>query len=79
MVFLTGMWKNTDKNGNLYLSGKLSGRTMCWAFKNNKKAKETDPDYYLYMSPIEKREETPQAAPQTTSEPTEPLFGGDTI
>lgn len=50
MVKITGMWKNTDKNGSVYL---VSGAGQCnyVMLKNTfKKEESNEPDYNLYIS-----------------------------
>lgn len=57
MVKITGLWKNTDKNGNSYLSGSLSPITNLLIMPNSfkKDAGDKAPDFYLYLAPKEKQ------------------------
>jgi len=57
MVKLTGLWKNAGKDGKTYLSGTLNPGAKLLVMPNTFKRKETDPDYYAYVTPAEKREE----------------------
>jgi uncharacterized protein (DUF736 family) len=58
MTKLTGVWKNTDKNGNTYLSGSLSPITNLMIMPNTfKKTGDKAPDYFVYIAPREKKEE----------------------
>jgi len=52
MVKLTGLWASTDKNGNMYLSGNLSGTTQIKIFQNTYKtnSESKDPDYFVYVT-----------------------------
>jgi len=62
---LTGLWKSKDKNGNTFLSGSLNAITQLMVMPNTFK-KEGDskaPDYYVYLSAKEKREDSPKSSP----------------
>lgn len=52
---LTGLWKNTGKDGKIYLSGNLSGAARLLVLPNNKRG-DKDPDYNVYVVPNEKKE-----------------------
>ena len=45
---VTGLWKNTGKDGKTYLSGKF-GMAFMLVYPNRYKKKETDPDYYICL------------------------------
>ena len=49
MVSIMGLWENTDKRGNKYLSGNLGGIRVL-VFKNTFKQGEREPDYRLYIA-----------------------------
>lgn len=49
MVSLGGLWLNKSKNGELYFSGYL-GNAKLYIFKNKKKEKENQPDYYMMLA-----------------------------
>jgi hypothetical protein len=64
-VKLTGLWKNTSKEGKSFLSGTLGGVKVL-VFPNEFKRGETDPDYNLFISPKEEKKTT---EPATTAGP----------
>lgn len=51
LIFLGGLWLNTSQSGNRYMSGGLGIGANVMIFKNTRKAKDTDPDYMLYLAP----------------------------
>jgi uncharacterized protein (DUF736 family) len=57
-VKLTGLWKNTSKDGKTYLSGTL-GAVRVLVFPNEYKRTEKDPDFSLFLSPKEDKETKP--------------------
>ena len=54
MVKLTGLWINTDKNGNQYFAGSLSFARVS-IFPNTYKKQPNEPDYFLYITEGKKR------------------------
>lgn len=62
-IHLTGLWKEKSAGGVDYLSGGL-GRGKLLIFKNNRKEKDTDPDYNLYLAPKRKRDDGPGGEPE---------------
>ena len=56
-IKLTGLWQNTDKNGNTYYAGNLSPTVRLLIFKNNFKQGERDPDLIVYLTPAEKKKD----------------------
>lgn len=54
-VRLSGMWRNTDKNGNPYYSGTLGGGKLLM-FPAKEKKGDSSPDANLYLVPIEEKE-----------------------
>ena len=50
-IRLMGLWKEKDKNGNTYLSGKLNEITSILVMPNTFKKASKDPDYFLYIRP----------------------------
>jgi len=51
-VRLAGLWGGQDKNGNTYLSGKLSQIATLWIMPNAfRKNGSNEPDYWLYLRP----------------------------
>lgn len=58
LVQLTGLWIQKGKSGD-FLSGNV-GRANYLLFKNHKKEKPNEPDYYLCIAPSKpKQEEKP--------------------
>ncbi len=56
-VRLTGLWKNTDKQGNIFLTGTINPSAGVMILPNTfKKPGENGPDFYLYIVPKEKDE-----------------------
>lgn len=64
---LTGLWKNTDKEGRTFLSGSL-GLAKLLVLPNGFKKDEKDPDYIAMLVTPEKK-----ARPAS---PVSPDFGG---
>jgi len=62
-VKLTGLWKNTDKEGKIYLSGSLGGVKVL-VFPNAFKKAEKDPDYNLFFAPKEDKDKAAPSKPQ---------------
>lgn len=62
-IRLTGLWKNTSKDGKPFLSGSLGGVKVL-VFPNEHKKGEKDPDFNLVLAPREEREKKP---PEETS------------
>lgn len=62
LIYVTGLWKNKDKNGNMYLSG-LMGGVRVLVFPVKEKKSEKSPDYSLCFAPNEE-----QTKPQETEE-----------
>jgi len=55
MVFLGGIWANrSQKTGEIYFSGYL-GNAKVYLFKNKKKEKDTDPDFWMQVANQQKR------------------------
>ena len=58
LVRVGGLWLNTDKHGQSYMSGSL-GMARLLIFKNAHKSDgSNDPDYVLYVAPSKKREQS---------------------
>jgi len=49
MMSIMGLWENTDKRGNKYLSGNLGGIRVL-IFKNTYKQSDREPDYRLNIA-----------------------------
>lgn len=54
-IALTGLWKNTSKQGKTYLSGKF-GMAKVMIFANENKKGEKSPDYMMYLVPEQPRQ-----------------------
>lgn len=65
-VRLTGLWKERTQDGKPYLSGKLTGSSRLVIFPNDRKTKDTDPDFAVYVVPVEKKAEAPARAETPT-------------
>ena len=52
---ISGLWKQKDKHGNPFLSGKYNDQYFLILRPNAKKNGEKAPDYILYKSPIEEK------------------------
>ena len=59
-----GLWENTSKNGDKYLSGSLNQSVRVMVMKNRYKESKSDPDYVVYFTPNTKGSSKP--APQAT-------------
>ena len=63
-INLFGLWKNTSKDGNEYLSGNIGfGRLL--VFPNTRKSKDTDPDYRLVIAERPQQDRQQGHQPQT--------------
>ena len=85
MLSIMGLWENTDKRGNKYLSGNL-GSIRVLIFKNTYKQSDREPDYRLNIAKRQPQEdrggynpshqaaagESSQAAPATETPPATP-------
>jgi hypothetical protein len=69
LIRVMGLWENTDKRGNKYLSGSIGGvRVMIFA--NTFKQGEREPDYRLFISQRSQEERGGAAAgPMNTDLP----------
>lgn len=56
-IQLMALWENTSKSGAVYMTGTL-GRNRIVAFKNNRKEKDSHPDWLVYLQerPEEERQ-----------------------
>jgi len=56
---LAGLWKTKDRNGNVFLSGRLNTMNKILILPNTGKQKDEDPDYFFYIAPLKpKRPDT---------------------
>jgi len=69
LVRVMGLWENSDRRGNKYLSGNLTQSVRVMVFRNNYKQEGgRDPDYIVYISqrtPDERGGAPADAASQT--------------
>ena len=64
-IKLSGLWSNQTQSGDSYLSGSL-GSAKLLIFKNTfKEEGSNQPDYNLYLAPVEKKEEAAEELPPT--------------
>ncbi|HHT09853.1 MAG TPA: hypothetical protein PLK24_06400 [Atribacter sp.] len=52
---LAGLWKTRDRNGNVFLSGRLNTMNKILILPNTGKQKDEDPDYFFYIAPLKPR------------------------
>jgi hypothetical protein len=57
MLNLCGLWSGKDKNGDEYLSGKLTYSSRICIFKNKYKKTDKDPDYLIRLCKAEPKKE----------------------
>jgi len=70
LVRVMGLWENTDKRGNKYLSGNLGGSVRVMIFANSFKQGEREPDYIAYVSQRSQEErQGGNAAPRSADPP----------
>ena len=67
MQKITGLWKNKDKNGRTYLSGKMNAINTVMIMQNDYKRNDKDPDYWVYLKQYSKKKNG-QQAPQKTGD-----------
>jgi hypothetical protein len=53
MIKLGGLWSGKDKEGNTFLSGKLSPQVKILIFKNKYRESENHPTHIMYLSQVE--------------------------
>ena len=56
MIKVTGLFKNTDKDGRIYLTGKINGSMQAKVFQNKFKKHENQHDYFLYFDEVKKKQ-----------------------
>ena len=65
---VSGLWKNTSANGDMYLQGKLGNSVRILIFKNKYKTADNQPDYQIYFAPVERREGEAQGQTRAAEE-----------
>lgn len=58
-LYLTGLYEQRTKSGDIFYSGRL-GVNSVLVFRNNFKQKDTDPDFKVYLAESQKKDEKPQ-------------------
>jgi len=66
-IKLSGLWLNETKNGQKYFSGSNNGQKYT-IFKNSFKEKDSQPDYNLYVEPLEQEQNAPDPSAPDTNE-----------
>ena len=56
MLRLGPAWLNTSAKGTKYIKGSLNNNVDILLFKNEKKQRESDPDYNVFLSERPKRD-----------------------
>ncbi len=65
LIRVMGLWENSDRRGNKYLSGNLTQSVRVMIFRNSYKQEGgRDPDYIVYISQ-EERGSAQDTGPQT--------------
>ena len=66
LMKLCGLWKSKDRNGKEYLSGGFTYGLKLMVMANSfKKQSDNGPDYFVYLAPSEKRQQSrPEPEPQ---------------
>ena len=62
LMQVSGLWKNTSANGEMYLQGKLGSNVRILIFKNKYKTADNQPDYQIYFAPVERKAEDAESA-----------------
>lgn len=57
MIKVAGLWKNTDKNGNIYYSGNVNMHTRVVVMSNKFKTDPKHPDFEIYFDEAKKIEQ----------------------
>ena len=68
MIKLGGLWTNKDKDGNTYLTGKLSPAVKILIFKNKFRESENHPTHIMYLSQVEQQPSEENKQPEEEDE-----------
>jgi len=71
---LAGLWKTRDRNGNVFLSGRLNTMNKILILPNTGKQKDEDPDYFFYIAPLKPKR--PEGSEKKESNPRESYQNG---
>lgn len=74
MIKIGGLWTNKDRNGDTFLTGKLSPVVKILIFKNQYRESENHPTHIMYLAPVETQSQvaegedefSPDQAPRNT-------------
>ena len=55
MIRLTGLWKNNKQDGTQYLAGNINQNMRIVIFQNDRKKKDSEPDYTVYLAENKKQ------------------------
>ena len=79
-VSLGGLWQQTDRNGNKYLSGSLGAFAKLLIFPNRNKTSDSAPDYNMVLVEKQRDGDKPESKPQpqaNTPPPPQPQADDD--
>ena len=68
-VNLGGLWQQTDKNGNKYLSGSLGAFAKLLIFPNRNKTSDNAPDYNMVLVEKPRDGDKPETKPAPPPQP----------
>lgn len=71
LIRVMGLWEEKDSNGNMMLSGTLSGRVKANIVQNNFKKGEREPDYFLTIVQYERQDNPGEGSQPQGEEPQE--------
>jgi len=60
LIRLTGLWRSESRQGESFLAGNISPTSKLLILPNNRKSRESDPDYIAYLAPPEERPDREQ-------------------
>ena len=55
LIRLSGLWVMEKETGEKYLAGSLNPSSRLLIFENRDKARASDPDYIVYLAPLEQK------------------------
>ena len=65
LIELSGLWTGQDKNGNPMMTGSIGNASILITKNTFKEEGSNQPDYNLYLAPVEKKEEGAEELPPT--------------
>ena len=60
LIRLTGLWRSESRQGDTFLAGNISPTSKLLILPNNRKQRESDPDWIAYLAPPEERQDREQ-------------------